>query len=79
MNSFEMRGTERQKEAILHKDGPLLVLAGPGAGKTFVITRRVQALIEQWKVDPANILVITFTNAAADEMRQRFSTLCPGR
>lgn len=79
MNSFEMKGTERQKEAILHKDGPLLVLAGPGAGKTFVITRRVQALIEQWKVDPANILVITFTNAAADEMRQRFSTLCPGR
>ena len=77
MNSFEMNGTERQKEAILHKDGPLLVLAGPGAGKTFVITRRVQALIEQWKVDPANILVITFTNAAADEMRQRFSTLCP--
>lgn len=77
MNSLEMKGTERQKEAILHKDGPLLVLAGPGAGKTFVITRRVKALIEQWKVDPASILVITFTNAAADEMRQRFSTLCP--
>ena len=78
MNSNESKGTERQKEAILHKDGPILVLAGPGAGKTFVITRRVQALIEHWKVDPSGILVITFTNAAADEMRRRFSTLCPG-
>lgn len=79
LSPFEPNGTERQNEAILHKDGPLLVLAGPGAGKTFVITRRVQALIEHWGVDPSGILVITFTNAAADEMRRRFSTLCPGR
>lgn len=79
MISNETKGTDRQNEAILHKDGPLLVLAGPGAGKTFVITRRVQALIEHWKVDPSGILVITFTNAAADEMRRRFSTLCPGK
>lgn len=69
--------TPAQQQAITHREGPMLVLAGPGAGKTFVITRRVQHLISQAGVDPRRILVITFTNAAAEEMRQRFSALVP--
>lgn len=68
-----------QINAIRHKDGPELVLAGPGAGKTLVITRRVQHLIDQYHVPPSAILVITFTKAAATEMRQRFEKLMGGR
>lgn len=64
-----------QREAILHKDGPMLVLAGPGSGKTLVITQRTKYLIEQYGINPANILVITFTKAAAAEMKERFSRL----
>lgn len=64
-----------QSTAILHKDGPMLVLAGPGSGKTFTITRRTQQLIEKYGVAPSNILVITFTKAAAQEMKQRFLQL----
>ena len=56
-----------------------MILAGPGSGKTTVITRRVEYLIRQRKVDPARILVITFSRAAAVEMRQRFETLMGGR
>lgn len=66
---------EAQHEAVLHHTGPLLVLAGPGAGKTFVITMRVRTLIEEYGVNPKNILVITFTNAAARQMEARFRTL----
>ena len=66
---------EEQKKAITHKDGPAMVLAGPGSGKTLVITWRVKWLIEQAGVHPSNILVITFTRAAAREMRQRFEKL----
>ena len=69
--------TPAQQQAITHREGPMLVLAGPGAGKTFVITKRVQYLISQAGIDPRRILVITFTNAAAEEMRQRFSSLVP--
>ncbi|WP_294785367.1 ATP-dependent helicase [uncultured Eubacterium sp.] len=68
-----------QINAIRHKDGPELVLAGPGSGKTLVITRRVQHLIEQYHIPPSTILVITFTKAAATEMRQRFEKLMGGR
>ena len=67
-----MNSNPAQAEAIRHGEGPMLVLAGPGSGKTYVITRRVRHLIEQGNVRPDNILVITFSNAAADEMRERF-------
>lgn len=70
--------TQAQQAAIRHDKGPCLVLAGPGSGKTFVITRRIQYLIETQHVDPASILVITFSKAAATEMKQRFLDLCHG-
>lgn len=61
-----------QTRAIHHKNGPMLVLAGPGSGKTLVITERTKYLIEVCRIDPAQILVITFTKAAATEMKRRF-------
>ena len=64
-----------QQEAIRHKDGPMLVLAGPGSGKTTVITERTKNLIIESHVNPANILVITFTKTAATEMKERFRRL----
>ncbi len=64
-----------QREAILHKDGPMLVLAGPGSGKTLVITERTKCLIQKYGISPSNILVITFTKAAATEMKDRFFRL----
>ena len=70
---------ETQLEAIRHKDGPMLVLAGPGSGKTTVITHRIWYLVEEYKVEPAGILVITFTKAAAQEMKLRFQVLMKGR
>lgn len=68
-----------QKEAVFHNKGPMLVLAGPGSGKTFTITHRICHLIEQHGVNPSNILVITFTKAAAREMKERFEELLEGR
>lgn len=64
--------TKPQLEAVMHKKGPMLVLAGPGSGKTFVLTCRIQELIESGAVSPGNILVVTFTRAAADQMKKRF-------
>lgn len=63
---------EKQKIAICHKNGPLIVLAGPGSGKTLVITYRTKYLIEEERIHPSKILVITFTKSAAEEMKQRF-------
>lgn len=68
-----------QETAIRHFKGPCMVLAGPGSGKTAVITHRVKNLIEQYQVMPRNILVITFTKAAATEMKERFGKLMGGR
>lgn len=67
-----------QKKAISHIHGPMMVLAGPGSGKTTVITHRTKYLIEHG-IDPGNILVITFTRAAAREMQERFDTLMEGK
>lgn len=67
-----------QQQAIGHTDGPALVIAGPGSGKTAVITERTKYLIEEHKVNPSNILVITFTKAAAIEMKERFIRLMGG-
>lgn len=69
---------EWQKAAVCHEDGPMMVLAGPGAGKTRVITYRIQYLIEQHGVNPSELLVVTFTRAAAREMQKRFTALCDG-
>ena len=68
-----------QKEAVTHDRGPMLVLAGPGSGKTFTITHRIRYLTEEYGVNPSNILVITFTKAAAMEMKERYEGLCGGK
>lgn len=67
--------SSNQKKAIEHGAGPLMVLAGPGSGKTFVITHRIKYLIEGSGINPAHILVVTFSRAAAKEMRDRFEKL----
>ena len=69
---MEQKLNEGQLQAIRHGDGPVMVLAGPGSGKTTVITRRIEYLIRERGVNPSHILVITFTKAAAREMRERF-------
>ncbi len=68
--------SEHQQQAIMHDTGPAMVLAGPGSGKTTVITQRIKYLIENRHIDPQHILVITFTRAAAQEMEGRFQKLC---
>ena len=62
---------DRQKEAVVNTDGPMLILAGAGSGKTKVLTTKVAYLIEEKNIDPNNILAITFTNKAAKEMKER--------
>ena len=69
-----MNFNKAQKTALSHRDGPMMVLAGPGSGKTTVITHRIKKLLEQG-VNPSGILVITFTKAAATEMKERFLRL----
>ena len=66
---------DKQKEAVLYNDGPLLIIAGAGAGKTKTLTTKIAYLIEEGLAAPYNILAITFTNKAAKEMRDRLYLL----
>lgn len=75
MSELKLSCTRGQEEAIQHITGPAAVLAGPGSGKTFVTTHRIHRLITSQGVEPAQILVITFTKAAALEMQERFFRL----
>lgn len=71
-----MQKNSAQERAISHNQGPMMLLAGPGSGKTTTMTRRVVNLIKNAQVTPSSILVVTFTKAAAGEMKERFLRLC---
>ena len=69
---------EPQREAVLHKDGPIMIIAGAGSGKTKVLTTRITHLMAAHQVDAFNILALTFTNKAAAEMKERIGKILGG-
>lgn len=75
MNNMLDKLNERQKEAVLATEGPVLVLAGAGSGKTTVLVNRIAYMISEKHIRPWNILAITFTNKAAREMKDRIERL----
>lgn len=75
--SMNQNLNDAQMQAVMHQKGVMMALAGPGSGKTTVIARRIESLIRHAGVNPSGILVITFTKAAANEMKERFLSLMP--
>src|SRR5882762_9437530 len=79
LSAPKVQPDERQREAIEHVHGPMLVLAGAGTGKTTVLTQRIAHLIREGHARPDEILALTYTDNAADEMKRRVQTELDGR
>ena len=71
MQNYLKELNDQQREAVIHKDGPLMIVAGAGSGKTKVLTTRIAYMMDHYQVDAFNILALTFTNKAAAEMKER--------